>query len=234
MAQMRKWSLNENHHLRRLASEGCRPRLPWAPPLRAFISDPTSVIPILEELKKDDSLYVRKSVANHLNDISKDHPKLVLNIAKRWFGPSDHTNWIVKHGLRTLLKKGDKKVLSIFGLDNSKHIKINNLSLSETKICIGDFIHFEFNIFNNSSTNRNIRLEYKIDFVKANNSTSGKVFHISEFNLAPNSSKPLKRKQWFKNLTTRKHYPGSHKITIIVNGDEKSDIILILVPFSQD
>ena len=228
MQQMLLWSTHKNEHLRRLASEGCRPRLPWAPPLRNFIADPNPALPILENLKNDDSLYVRKSVANHINDISKDHPGLVLKMTKSWYGGETHTNWIVKHALRTLLKKGDKKALAIFGLDNSKNLETTSLTLSQNNIKIGEYIHFEFDVLNNSKETRNIRLEYKVAFVKANGSTSNKVFQLSEFSLKANTQKHFKRKQWFKELSTRKHYPGEHKIILVINGDEKSEITLTL------
>ena len=228
--QLLTWSLSDNHHYRRLSSEGTRPRLPWASPLRNFIKDPSPNLPILENLKNDESLYVRKSVANHLNDISKDHPELVLKIAKKWHGKTAHTNWIVKHGLRTLLKKGDKKALAIFGLDNAKNIRTEHLCLSKGSIKIGDFIHFEFDVINDAKQKRAVRVEYKVAFVKANGNTSNKVFQISEFSLSPSSKKHFKRKQWFKELSTRKHYPGTHNITLVVNGEEKSSVRLELKP----
>jgi 3-methyladenine DNA glycosylase AlkC len=228
MSQMLLWSTHKNEHLRRLSSEGSRPKLPWAPALHSFITDPTPALAILENLKNDGSLYVKKSVANHLNDISKDHPDIVIKIAKKWFGETTNTNWIVKHALRTLLKKGDKKALAIFGLDNAKGIQINALSLSKKTLQIGEFLHFNFEVLNNSSKARNIRLEYKVAFVKANGSTSPKVFQISEFSLKANSSKWFIRKQWFKELSTRKHYPGKHTIRIVINGDEKNEISLML------
>jgi 3-methyladenine DNA glycosylase AlkC len=228
MKQMLAWSSNKNHHLRRLSTEGARPKLPWSPALRNFITDPSQSFPILENLKNDDSLYVRKSVANHLNDISKDHQELVLKTAKKWHGKTKNTDWIVKHGLRTLLKKGDKKALAIFGLDNSENINVKKLSLSEKEISIGDFIYFEFEVQNKSNEKRNLRLEYRIDYVKANNKTSGKIFQLSEFSLNKKSNKSFKRKQWFKELSTRKHYPGKHIITLIINGDEKEKITLTL------
>ena len=127
------------------------------------------------------------------------------------------------------LKKGDKKALAIFGLDNSKDLQTNNLTLSKNKIKIGEYLHFEFDVNNNSKQERNIRLEYKVAFVKANGSTSDKVFQLSEFTLKSNSQKHFKRKQWFKELSTRKHYPGEHKITLVINGDEKGEIDLTLV-----
>lgn len=228
MQQMILWSTHKNEHLRRLASEGCRPRLPWAPKLNEFIKDPTPALPILEQLKNDDSLYVRKSVANHINDISKEHPELVLKLTKQWFGEKKHTNWIVKHALRTLLKKGDKKALAIFGLDDSKNLETTNLTISENKLKIGKFLHFSFDVMNISNQERNIRLEYKVAFVKANGTTSNKVFQLSEFTLKAKTQKHFKRKQWFKELSTRKHYPGEHRITLVINGDEKSEIKLML------
>lgn len=228
MAQLFEWTNNENEHLRRLASEGTRPKLPWASPLRKFIKDPSPCLPILENLKADSSLYVKKSVANHLNDISKNQPQLVIQLAKKWHRKNTDSNWIVKHALRTLLKKGDKKALAIFGLDDAKGIDVKNLKLSETEIKISEFIFFEFDVINSSNKNRDIRLEYKIDYVKANGSTSGKVFQISEFNLKGKTKKAFKRKQWFKELTTRKHYAGKHKITLIVNGEEKTSTLLKL------
>ncbi len=229
MQQMLAWSNHKNEHLRRLASEGTRPKLPWASPLREFIKDPSPTLPILENLKNDHSLYVKKSVANHLNDISKNHPDLVLKLGKQWFGKTAHTNWIIKQALRTLLKKGDKKALAIFGLQDSTGIEIENLKLSQPEIKIGDYIHFEFDVLNQTAKTKAIRLEYNIDFVKANGSTSVKVFQISEFELKPNIKKAFKRKQWFKELSTRKHYTGEHKIALIINGDEKTTCCINLL-----
>jgi 3-methyladenine DNA glycosylase AlkC len=225
MSQILIWSKSKNHHLRRLASEGTRPRLPWASPLREFIKNPKPSLPILENLKNDDSEYVRKSV----NDISKDHPELVLKLAKSWYGNSTNTDWIVKHGLRTLLKRGDKNALAIFGLNDSTGISTSPIVLSDESIKIGHFIHFAFEVINTTSKERAIRLEYRIDFVKANGSLSGKIFQLSEFNLKAKSKKSFKRKQWFKQLTTRIHYPGKHRITLIVNGDPKTDVTLNLL-----
>lgn len=219
--QLIKWSTHENHHVRRLASEGSRPKLPWASPLREFIKDPTPVLPILENLKGDETEYVRKSVANHLNDISKTQPELVLKLAKKWVGATKNTDWIVKHGLRTLLKKGDKKALAIFKLDDASGLMIKNLSFKEDSIKIGDDLFFSFDINNETNQERSIRLEYKIAYVKANGTSSKKVFQISEFTLGKKESKDFTRKQRFTDFTTRKHYPGIHEVFIVVNGEEK-------------
>jgi len=96
MTQMLAWADHPNEHVRRLSSEGCRPRLPWGMALKAFKKDPAPILPILEKLKTDEALYVRKSVANNLNDIVKDNPDIVLKTAKRWLKTKNpHTNWIV-------------------------------------------------------------------------------------------------------------------------------------------
>ncbi|MFA3851855.1 DNA alkylation repair protein [Clostridioides difficile] len=146
MAQMRKWSKHKSEHVRRLASEGCRPQLPWGQAISKFKKDPTPVLPILEQLKTDTSTYVQKSVANNLNDISKTHPDLVISIAKDWYGKNKSTNWIVKHGCRTLLKKGNRDVLALFGYDDTTSINIQDFTLETTSISIGEDLTFSFNI----------------------------------------------------------------------------------------
>lgn len=213
------WALDDNEHVRRLASEGCRPLLPWASPLHKFKQDPTPVLEILDKLKEDPSLYVRKSVANNLNDISKNHPELIIELANAWYGKHKHTDWIVKHGCRTLLKKGNPEALAIFGYHDSSTITIQDFILSTASIRFGEEITFEFSVQTTKQTK--IRLEYSIDFVKANGKSSSKVFQISELELNENESKFYRKKHGFTDLTTRKHYPGIHKITLVVNGVAK-------------
>ena len=221
ITQLIKWSQHENHHVRRLSTEGSRPKLPWASSLRRFIENPEPVLPILQNLKDDESEYVRKSVANHLNDISKSQPELALELAKDWFKGSKNMRWVVKHGLRTLLKQGDKRALTIFGFDDAKGLNIKGLTLKESEIYIGGDLYFSFEVKNTSNKERNIRLEYKIAYVKANGSTSRKVFQISEFVLNGSKSKKFKKKQRFTDFSTRKHYPGEHTIIIVVNGKDQ-------------
>src|SRR5690349_16985177 len=117
MRKMLEWSKHENTNVRRLSSEGCRPRLPWAMGIPELKKNPKAILPILENLKADPSEYVRRSVANNLNDIAKDHPALVLSIVKNWRGRDANTDWIIKHGCRTLLKKGDVHALNLHGFN---------------------------------------------------------------------------------------------------------------------
>ncbi len=230
MEQMMQWAKHSNHHVRRLASEGCRPRLPWAMALPDFKKDPAPLLPILEVLKADPSEYVRRSVANNLNDIAKDHPNIVLEVVERWMGKHEPTNWICKHASRTLLKKGHPKALQLFGFAPPKNINIQQLTTDKTKVNIGDDIHFEFQLYNASKTAVKLRIEYAVYFMKANGKTLPKVFKITENTYAASSCTPFKRKHSFQNYSTRKHYPGMHELAVIVNGIEMEKIALEVCP----
>ena len=222
MAQMNAWSKDENELVRRLASEGCRPQLPWGQALTSFKKDPAPILPILERLKTDPSIHVRKSVANNLNDISKTHPDLVAKLAKDWYGENEYTNWIVKHGCRTLLKKGNRDVLAIFGYHDVTSIDIDDFALGATSISLGEDITFSFAILTKDAAK--VRLEYGIDYVKSNGKRNRKIFKISEVSLKENVRKPYTKKHSFADVSTRKHYPGTHSITLIVNGVERSKL----------
>jgi len=219
MDQMLKWASHPNPHIRRLASEGCRPRLPWASALETFKLNPSPIIPILNLLKQDPSVYVQKSVANNLNDISKDHPELVKQLARDWHGESSMTDWIIKHGCRGLLRKGDAEVLFLFGFDISPDVTVHELALEKDRLAIGQTLDFTFTVQTNSTAQQKLRIEYAIDFVKANGTTSRKLFKITE-RIFEREGRQYTRSHHFKDLTTRKHYPGQHKLAVIINGKE--------------
>lgn len=225
MHYMLKWAESKHENVRRFASEGCRPRLPWAMILPKFIIDPKPVIAVLEKLKNDESEFVRKSVANNLNDISKDHPDLVMDICVKWYGYNDRTNWIVKHACRTLLKQGNTRAMRLFGFGDPAKLEIENLKFDTSKIKIGESVSFSFELLNKEDQECKIRLEYAIDFMKSNGKHSRKIFQIIEKEYKPGKHL-LKRKHSFANLSTRKHYPGLHKISIIVNGEVKAETSL--------
>lgn len=228
MQQMLKWAQDKNHHIRRLATEGCRPRLPWAMALPNFKKDPSPIIPILEQLKQDSSEYVRRSVANNLNDISKDHPDLILQLSKKWIGNNKQTDWIIKHACRTLLKSGNTAALSLFGFQKPSTLQVNQFSLSADQIRIGEDLNFSFELETKSSKLGKLRIEYAIDYVKAKGQLSKKVFKISEADYQ-SQSKQITRKHSFKDLSTRKHYPGKHKISIIINGCEMAELVVEII-----
>lgn len=229
MQQMLAWSKHESWAVRRLASEGCRPRLPWGIALDKLKKNPSPILPILENLKNDPARYVRLSVANNLNDISKDNPEVVLEIAKSWKGLSAEVDWVIKHGCRTLLKQGNKEALELFGFDTDlQEIEVDNFRLSSSNINIGESLKFTFDLHNRSTEDKMIRLEYAIYYMKANGKLSKKVFKISEIIYIQNSFAQIERAHSFKPVTTRKLYPGLHKVALIVNGRELEQIGFIL------
>jgi 3-methyladenine DNA glycosylase AlkC len=222
LSQMLKWSLHSDEHIRRLASEGSRPRLPWGQSVPSIKANPEQTLPILNNLKEDHSLYVRKSVANHLNDISYTHPDLVLELANEWYGKSKHTDWIIKHACRALLKKGNQQALLLFGYKDDQSIELSDFQLNNKHISIGESIHFSFNI--TSKKEMPVRVEYAIDYVKSKGQRTKKVFMISTLKMTSNETKTFSKTQSFKELTTRKHYLGTHTLSIIINGIVKASL----------
>lgn len=229
MQQMMKWAVDDNFHLRRLASEGCRPRLPWAMALPAFKKDPTLVLPILEQLKGDPEEYVRRSVANNLNDIAKDNPAITLQLAEAWYGKTPTTDWVVKHACRSLLKQANTRALILFGFAPPSAITIGELAVDKSILCIGEAFTFSFRLRNNDNKSNKLRVEYIIDFMKKNGKTSPKVFQITERVFTPGEH-VFQKAQSFKDLSTRRHHPGSHQLRIIVNGAEKATLGFELNP----
>lgn len=227
MKRMKQWAQHPNEHVRRLSSEGCRPRLPWASPLPGFKKNPQPVLEILDLLKSDPSEYVRRSVANNLNDIAQDNPQLVLKTAKRWHGKSDETNKLVKHACRTLLKKGDADVLAIFGFAKDTKASVKKLAAAKTKIRIGDTLAFSFEVHNEDKKAKSLRLEYVVYFMKSNGKHSKKVFQLSSKQFPPGPT-AVAKKHRFSDFTTRKHYPGEHHIAVAVNGVEKAKTKFLL------
>ena len=229
MEQMLVWSRHEHWGVRRLASEGCRPRLPWAMALPNLKENPAPIIPILENLKNDPSRFVRLSVANNLNDIAKDNPETVIDLVKRWKGESEEVDWIIKHGCRTLLKQGNQEVMKLFGFDSIKNISIENFQISISKVKVGSSLEFSFNLLNGNNKKNKIRLEYGVYYQKSNGTLSKKVHKISEKEYAENSVTQITRKHSFRMVTTRKFHLGLHQVAVIINGNEfeKHDFELI-------
>jgi hypothetical protein len=184
-----------------------------------FKADPSPIIPILEQLRRDSSVYVQKSVANNLNDISKDHPERFKQLARDWYGEHPQTNWIVKHGCRSLLRQGDPDMLALLGFETAPDVTVSGLSVDKEELTIGESVNFSFSIRANTTVAQRLRVEYAIDFVKANGSTSRKLFKITEHSF-DHTERQYARTHHFKDLTTRKHYPGQHRLSVIINGME--------------
>jgi len=226
MQVMLEWSKHKSEHVRRLASEGCRPRLPWAMALPEFKKDPRPVLKILENLKSDSSEYVRRSVANNLNDISKDNLEIALATAERWKKNFPETGDLVRHALRNELKKGNPRALKLFSLATKTETQIHDLKVVPAKIRIGEAVQIEFSAV--VATAERLRLEYWVFFVKAGGSTSKKVFQIAERDFEKGSRHSFTKKHRFQNFTTRRHYAGEHRIVVAINGEQKAETQVLL------
>lgn len=213
------WVQDENEHVRRLVSEGTRPRLPWGMQLKNYMADPRPNIPLLTTLKDDPSLYVRRSVANHLNDISKDHPEILLSICQTWQpNGSQEVQWIIKHATRSLVKAGHTEVLSLLGYQQDIAIKITNFDVVRTELQLGDPLDFQFNLKSNSTAVQNLVIDYALHFVKANGQRKAKVFKLKSINLAAKQTCTMQKRHAIKAITTRQYYAGTHMLEIWVNG----------------
>ena len=219
MSVLGEWALDPNVHVRRLVSEGTRPRLPWAPRLNRFVEDPSDVVALLELLKDDDEEYVRRSVANNLNDISKDHPELVVAIAERWWsdGPEERRR-LVRHGLRTLIKQGDLGALDVLGFGPSSPVAVSRVTVEPSTVPIGSKVRVEVELTNPGDEQGGALVDLRVHFLKANGSASPKVFKGGERSLEPNEVAVIRKSISLAQHSTRKHYPGIHEIEVQING----------------
>ncbi|TFE23670.1 DNA alkylation repair protein [Cohnella luojiensis] len=220
MAQMELWSRHPNEHVRRLASEGCRPRLPWADALPALKRDPSPIWPILERLKADPSEYVRRSVANNLNDISKDHPDKVLAIAKSWIGAREETDWIVRHGCRGLLRSADPAAMALFGIVPVPEAQVTEWTVTPSALEIGGSVEFRYGLQVPADEPVKLRLELAVSFPRTTGKVYRKLFKLSEKTASGGSLLQGGRSFSFADLSTRRHYPGIHQLALVVNGQE--------------
>lgn len=212
------WTDHENEHVRRLVSEGSRPRLPWGMQLPGFIAAPRTTLPLLEALRDDASPYVRRSVANHLNDIAKDHPALVLDLAKKWHrrAPQERQR-LLRHALRNLLKQGHPEALSLYELA-APQLEDIRLEIIRNTVPMGGDLGFELHLRSTSSLPQRIRLDIVLHYQKANGRLTPKVFRWKDLHLAAGESHTATRRQSFRPITTRVYHPGQHRLEIKANG----------------
>ena len=220
MKLLHKWVEDENHHIRRLVSEGTRPRLPWASRLPTFQENPGPVLGLLEKLKADPELYVRRSVANNLNDIAKDHPDLVIETLKSWkANRNQFTDWIVRHASRSLIKSGHKEALILQGFDRNIRVQITCFHANQT-VRFGTFLEFKFDLQNTEKHEAPLVVDFVLYFKKANGKLAPKVFKLTEKKLMRNQVLHIKKKHPIKPISTRKYYNGTQCVSIQVNGSE--------------
>jgi len=225
------WAMSPNFHLRRAASEGIRPRLPWASKLQCFIDDPKPVLAILEMLRSDSSDFVRKSVGNNLNDISKNWPDLVIETLERWKSesPTTETKQITKRAVRGLIKSGNKRALSLIGATGGEDIKVPYFNITPRVIQFGESFQLEVNLINPSLTNHSLTVDYVIHHVRKNGRKIPKAFRLASFKLCPEESRSITKKHIIKAVGVRTYYGGQHRVDIVVNGLIKASLVFELI-----
>lgn len=218
LAHALRWAEDGNEHVRRLASEGTRPRLPWARRLPLLVAEPQRTRPILEKLQADPSDYVRRSVANHLNDIAKDHPEWVLDLLEGWPTQQPETRWISKHALRNLIKAGHPRALKAVGATLGAKVKLGAFEVTPASLRLGQTLQLKATLRSTADRPQKLVVDYAIHYVKKNGESSRKVFKLRTLELAGGAELALEKKQTIADFTTRVHYPGRHGVELLVNG----------------
>ena len=219
LARCQQWALDPNPHVRRMVSEGTRTRLPWGPRLLQFVVNPAPVLALLELLKDDPALYVRKSVANNLNDLTKDHPDLILAVLARWNeGASDERRWMIKHALRTLIKQGHPGALAILGVGDGADLKITRFDITPAQIRLGESVKMTAVLENQGEEAVDVVMDYVVHHVKKNGASSPKVFKWLTRTLQPGQAVTVQKSHGVKPVTTRVYYGGRHVVELQVNG----------------
>ena len=212
------WTKSPDADIRRLASEGTRPYLPWSIRVPAIIARPEVTLPLLDALYRDESEYVRRSVANHLNDLSRENPELVVRTAGRWLAePDPNTPGLVRRALRTLIKRGNTEALTLLGFAPAT-VDISGPELDRVRVPLTGSVGFTAAIRNTGSEPARLAVDYIVHHYKANGTQTGKTFKLTTATLAPGEVLAVERRHSFRPITTRRYYPGPHAITLQVNG----------------
>ncbi len=219
LARLREWAQDDNAHVRRLVSEGTRPRLPWAPRLPAFQNNPQLALPLLDALKDDPSSYVRRSVANHLGDVAKDHPDLAVGTARTWLqGAPAPREALVRHSLRFLIKRGDAGALDALGVGHAVALDVRVARVVPARARIGDKVRIEVELRNPTPQPQRVLADLKVHYVKAHGGAAPKVFKMQTLDIAPGATVAVGKTLSLQQMTTRTHYPGAHQVELVLNG----------------
>ncbi|MCW8098241.1 DNA alkylation repair protein [Streptomyces tauricus] len=212
------WTGSADADVRRLASEGTRPYLPWAVRVPDILARPAVTVPILDALYRDESEYVRRSVANHLNDLSRDHPDIVVAAARRWLeNPGATTERLVRHGLRTLVKRGHPGALELLGFPPAT-LEVEGPRLDHAVVPFGGTVRFTASIRNTGDVQARLTIDYVVHHRKANGGQTGKTFKLTTRTLAPDERIDIAREHSFRPITTRRYHPGPHAVSLQING----------------
>lgn len=218
LAIITPWASDENIHVRRLASEGTRPRLPWGMQLKQLVTDPSPTLPILHAMRDDPEEYVRRSVANHLNDIAKDHPDLVAGLANDWMSAAPAPRQkLVRHACRTLIKQGHPMALAAFGV-GKPDISEPVIRVLTPQVDLGSALSFAVDLSSGAKKPQKLIIDYVIHFQKVSGTLAAKVFKWKQMTLEAGQTVSMTRDHAIRPITTRKYYAGTHALSLRING----------------
>jgi len=218
-SHLEQWVHHPDEHVRRLVSEGTRPRLPWGARLRDLQRDPTPAIRLLDELRDDPSAYVRRSVANHLGDIAKDHPALAMDTAERWLADGgDHVKAVVRHGLRALIKAGDARALRLIGYAADAPVRLLGVSVTPARLPIGGRASIVVSLTADGKDPVPVVVEYLVHYLGSRGPRKPKAYRLAERTLEPGVEREFRRRHRFDHASIRTLHPGTHVIEVQVNG----------------
>lgn len=231
LATIATWTTSSDEHVRHLASEGTRPYLPWSVRVPALTASPGVTVPILYALHRDESEYVRRSVANHLNDLSRDAPAVVTETAARWLAdPDENTARLVRHALRTLVKRGDPAALALLGFPSTgDSLEIDGPHLDRGTVAMGEAVEFRATIRNTGSDGLRLAVDYVVHHRKANGGQTSKTFKLTAATVRPGEVLEVRRAHSFRAITTRRYHAGPHAIALQINGVETERAVFELV-----
>lgn len=215
---LQRWTRDASPHVRRLVSEGSRPRLPWGLQLKSLVADPSPTLPLLRALQDDPSAYVRRSVANHLNDVAKDHPALVARwVGEHLEGASAERRALLRHACRTMIKRGDAAVLTLWGHGSPLRGQAR-LHVAPTRVRVGDTLRLTVTLVSRSARPQHLAIDYAVHHVSARGGTSVKVFKGWTLTLPARETVERSRRHSLRPVTTRRYHAGAHRIDLLVNG----------------
>lgn len=215
---LQRWTRDPSAHVRRLVSEGSRPRLPWGAVLKPLIADPSPTLPLLRALQDDSSDYVRRSVANHLNDIAKDHPHVVVQWLQQHLPDATaQRRGLLRHASRNLIKQGHPDVLAAWGTGAPLRGQAR-LRVSPARLTLGGTLELQVELDTTDAQPQSLVVDYAVHHVKANGRTSPKVFKGWNLRLGPGERRTLRKAHAVKPITTRRYHAGVHRVELLVNG----------------
>jgi len=222
-ASMRRWTASPDEAVRRLPSEGTRPHLPWGPKVDALLADPGIGIELLELLRHDPSETVRRSVANHLNDIARNHPDLVVEICTRWRSDPAIEPSMIRHALRSLVKKGHPGALAVLGFTTSPEVDVSSFSIDPSALWLGDSITLTTTLVSTASTSQRLVVDFVVHHVGASGTTTPKVFKWTTLDLGPGESVTLRKRRKIATASTRRYHAGAHRVELQVAGEARAE-----------